>query len=161
AMWQLMMGGVFDRFPKLKLVLAEVYADWVPATIKYLDEQFEKNRKGLPARKTPSEYWSSNCVAGLSFIRKYEEEARHAIGLHTVTFGRDYPHREGTWPNTTLWLHEAFAGVPANEVKAILADNPINFFDLDRATLAKIANRIGLTLEEITGPAPAIAPALL
>ena len=43
---------------------------------------------------------------------------RHEIGIDNLCFGRDYPHPEGTWPNTLDWLHDAFAGVPENELRA-------------------------------------------
>jgi len=33
-MWQLMLGGVFDRHPNLKLMMTEVRADWIPATLR-------------------------------------------------------------------------------------------------------------------------------
>ena len=39
VMWQLMLGGVFDRHPNLRLVFTEVRADWVPTTLAQLDEQ--------------------------------------------------------------------------------------------------------------------------
>jgi hypothetical protein len=76
---------------------------------------------------------------------------RHEIGLQTITFGRDYPHTEGTWPNTADWLSHAFAGVPADELRMILGDNAIRFFNLDRTHLASIAGRIGPTVDQVTG----------
>ena len=159
-MWQLMLGGVFDRHPNLKLLLTEVRADWIPATLRYLDAIYEKNRSDLPAKRTPSEYWHSNCMAGASFIHKAEVEMRHEIGVETIAFGRDYPHPEGTWPNTKDYLHDAFANVPDNEVRLMLGENAIRFLGLDRARLADIASRIGPTVEEIKGSAE-VPPELL
>jgi hypothetical protein len=160
-MWQLMLGGVFDRFPRLKLVMNEVYADWMPATISHLDEAYERNRADLPAKRKPSEYWRENGLTCLSFVHKAEVAMRREIGLETLAFGRDYPHTEGTWPNTKAWLRDAFAGVPEDEIRAILSDNAIRYFGLDRAKLAAHAARIGFRLEEITGPGPAVDPALI
>ena len=57
-MWQLMLGGVFDRHPELKFVLTEVRADWIPALLRHLDAIFEERRAELPAARRPSEYWS-------------------------------------------------------------------------------------------------------
>ena len=51
AMWQMMLGGVFDRHPKLKLMLTEVRADWIPATLQYLDRVFEEHRAELPSSR--------------------------------------------------------------------------------------------------------------
>ena len=149
-MWQLMLGGVFDRHPKLKLLLTEVRADWIPATLRHLDAVYERNRKHLPAKRTPSEYWQTNCLAGASFIHKAEVDLRYEIGVETIAFGRDYPHPEGTWPNTKDWLRDAFGGVPENELRLMLGENAIRFLGLDRSRLADIAGRIGPSIEELT-----------
>jgi hypothetical protein len=156
-----MMGGIFDRFPKLKLVLSEIYGDWMPPALKHLDAQFEKHKGHIPAKRKPSEYWATNGINGLSFIRKCEVELRHEIGIKQVAFGRDYPHAEGTWPNTKLWLHDAFKGVPETEVRDILGENAIRVIGLDRPKLAKIAELVGPSIEEIMGSKPALDPKLL
>ncbi len=85
---------------------------------------------------------------------------RHEIGVETIAFGRDYPHPEGTWPNATDYLHDAFAHVPDDEVSLMLGENAIRFLGLDRARLADIASRIGPTVEEIKGSAE-VRPELL
>jgi predicted TIM-barrel fold metal-dependent hydrolase len=159
-MWQMMYGGVFDRHPDLKLVMSEVRLDWLPTNLSYLDALFDQHRADLPAKKRPSEYWSESCLAGASFVHKVEVEMRHQIGVGTILFGRDYPHPEGTWPNTPDWLHDAFAGVPEGELRAMLGGNAIPFFHLDRDALAAIAERIGLTVQEVSGDDP-VDPDLL
>jgi predicted TIM-barrel fold metal-dependent hydrolase len=150
-MWQLMLGGVFDRHPGLKLVLTEIRADWIPATLRHLDALYEQHRADLPARRKPSEYWSRNCLAGASFIHKAEVEMRDEIGIETINFGRDFPHPEGTWPHTKEWLRDAFAGVPERDARLLLGENLIRFLGLDRDRLSDIARRIGPPLEAITG----------
>jgi len=160
-MWQMMLGGVFDRHPDLKLILTEIRLDWIPATLRHLDAIYDEHRAALPAKKTPSEYWASNCLAGASFIHKAEVEMRHELGLHTVLFGRDFPHPEGTWPNTRDYLRDAFAGVPENELRMMLGENAITFLGLDRERLTEIARRIGPTVDDITGEAPAVRPELI
>jgi len=160
-MWQMMLGGVFDRHPDLKLILTEIRLDWIPATLRHLDEVYDEHRGELPAKKRPSEYWPTNCLAGASFIHKAEVGMRHEIGLHTVLFGRDFPHPEGTWPNTKDYLRDAFAGVPEDELRLMLGENAINFLGLDRERLAEIARRIGPTVDDITGDVPAVRPELI
>lgn len=150
-MWQLMLGGVFDRHPQLKFVPTEIRLDWIPATLRHLDKVYAENREDLPAKRLPSEYWQTNCLAGASFIHKVEVEMRHEIGIETILFGRDFPHPEGTWPHTRDWLHDAFADVPEGELRLMLGENAIRFFDLDRDRLAEIAKRIGPTVEDIKG----------
>ena len=161
AMWQVMLGGVFDRHPDLRFILAEVRADWLPATLQHLDATYVRVRDEVPARRLPSEYWQSNCLTVLSFVHKAEVEMRHEIGIETVTFGRDYPHTEGTWPNTADWLSDAFAGMPEDELRMILGENAIEFLGLDRAHLAAIAARVGPSVEQVTGRAPTLDERLL
>jgi hypothetical protein len=152
-MWQMLLGGVFDRHPHLKLMMVEVRADWIPATLQRLDAVYEEHRADVPAQRPPSEYWLTNCMAGVSFMHKSEVDMRHEIGVETIDFGRDYPHTEGTWPNTRDYLGGLFAGVSERDVRLILGENAIRFFGLDRARLAEIAERIGPTIETITGSA--------
>jgi predicted TIM-barrel fold metal-dependent hydrolase len=150
-MWQMMYGGVFDRHPDLKLVMTEVRLDWIPSNLAHLDAQFDRHRGDMPAERHPSEYWHDNCLAGASFVHKVEVEMRHEIGVSTILFGRDYPHPEGSWPNTPDWLRDAFHGVPEDELRAMLGENAISFFGLDRDDLAAIALDIGPTLNDIGG----------
>ncbi len=150
-MWQMMYGGVFDRHPGLRLVMTEIRLDWIPTNLAYLDSLFDEHRAEVPAKRRPSEYWRENCLAGASFVHKVEVEMRHEIGVETILFGRDYPHPESTWPNTMDWLRDAFAGVPENELRAMLGENAIRFFGLDRDVLAAIAEKIGPTVQDITG----------
>lgn len=160
-LWQMTLGGVFDRHPGLRLMFTEIRLDWIPATLRYLDGVFEEHRDDLPADRRPSEYWEDHCLAGASFIHKAEVEMRHDIGLNTILFGRDYPHPEGTWPHTTKWLQDAFAGVPEAELRSMLGENAIDFFGLDRTRLAEIAWRTGPSVADISATDPDIPAELM
>jgi predicted TIM-barrel fold metal-dependent hydrolase len=160
-LWQLMLGGVFDRHPGLRLMLTEIRLDWIPATLAFLDEFFDKRRDEVSALRTPSEYWHENCLAGASFVHKVEIERRYELGVDTILFGRDYPHFESTWPHTRQWLQDAFHGVPDDEVRAMLGENAIRFLGLDRARLVEIASRIGPTIAEINATEPEISNELM
>jgi predicted TIM-barrel fold metal-dependent hydrolase len=160
-LWQLTLGGVFDRHPRLKLMLTEIRLDWIPATLGYLDGVFESRRSEVPAARKPSEYWHENCLAGASFIHKVEVEMRHEIGVDTISFGRDYPHFESTWPHTREWLQDAFHDVPDDEVRLMLGENAIRFFELDRSRLGEIARRIGPTIDDVKVTDPQIRAELI
>jgi predicted TIM-barrel fold metal-dependent hydrolase len=161
AMWQLMLGGVFDRHRALRLVMTEVRGDWLPATLRHLDGVFQRSRDDVPATRAPSEIWREQCLMSLSFVHKAEVAMRHDLGVETIFFGRDYPHAEGTWPNTADWLSDAFAGVPEDELRLVLGENAVRVLGLDRAKLAGVAARIGPTAADITGRTPELDPRLL
>ena len=133
ALWQLMLGGVFDRHPELRVMFTEVRADWIPATLALLDQAFEAHRADLPTTRRPSDTWRSNCLAGVSFLHKVEIERRAEIGVDRMSFGRDYPHAEGTWPNTSDYLRDLFAGVSETDTRKILGENLVGFLGLDAA----------------------------
>jgi predicted TIM-barrel fold metal-dependent hydrolase len=152
ALWQLMVGGVFDRYPNLHFIPTEARADWVPETLAHMDARFEAG--GTPLTRRPSEYWAEQCFAGASFIHRHEVENRHAIGVRTLTFGRDYPHPEGTWPNTKDWLRAAFAGVPEEEARLILGENAMRCYGVDRERVDATAEKIGPSVDEILGAGP-------
>jgi predicted TIM-barrel fold metal-dependent hydrolase len=149
VLWQLMVGGVFDRYPGLHYVPTEARADWVPETLARMDARFA--RGDTPLTRRPSEYWASNGFAGASFIHRAEIEDRAAIGIGSLMFGRDYPHPEGTWPNTKDWLRAAFAGVPEHEARMILGENAIRCYGLDREAVDAVAERVGPEVTEILG----------
>ena len=48
ALSQTICGGVFDRFPQLRMVLVELRADWLPATLAHLSRQ-EAAAEGIAA----------------------------------------------------------------------------------------------------------------
>jgi predicted TIM-barrel fold metal-dependent hydrolase len=155
GLWQLIFGGVFERHPSLKLVLTEQRASWLLPTLQDLDsiyfcEYSAEYRTELP--RSPSEYWSTNCYIGGSFLAPFEVALRHEIGLGNLLWGADYPHQEGTWPNTLPAIRHAFAGAPEAETRRILGENALGVFDLDPVELHALADRIGPTSEEIAEP---------
>jgi predicted TIM-barrel fold metal-dependent hydrolase len=149
VMWQMMLGGVFDRHPDLMLVPTEVRADWVPGTLAYLDKRFEEIN--APVKLKPSEYFARNCAVAPSSPRAHEIAMRHEIGLDLLMFGTDYPHPESTWPNTKEWIRATFKDVPLDEARKVLGENAIRIYGFDKKVLEKVAARIGPAPEDVLG----------
>ena len=152
------------RHPKLKLVLTEQSAGWVPSVLAMLDHQYERFKTpgaaeahfgGELAKKmdlSPSEYWARNCFAGASFFRPNEAELRYEIGVDRIMWGQDYPHVEGTYPYTTEALRNTFAGIDSDEVAAMVGTNAAGVYGFDLDALARVAERVGPTVEEVAVP---------
>ena len=66
-------------------------------------------------------------------------------------WGTDYPHLEGTWPNTMEAMRETFADYPEDEIRALLGTNAAEAYGFDTKKLAPLVERIGPTLAEIRG----------
>jgi predicted TIM-barrel fold metal-dependent hydrolase len=149
ALWQLMLGGAFDRHPELRVALTEVRADWVPATLAHLDRRWAD--LGSQTGRKPSEYYALHCVATPSSPHRAEIELRHELGVSRLLFGVDYPHPEATWPNTLDWIRDGFRGVPENEARMILGENAVRFYRLDRQSLQRLAQKIGPEIGAVLG----------
>jgi predicted TIM-barrel fold metal-dependent hydrolase len=167
ALWHLILSGVFDRFPRLRLVLTEQGSAWVLPVLKKMDGVWDYMRRGrlgeldvpegaLTARR-PSEYFRENVWLGASFPSPEEAAAFHEIGLDRILWGSDYPHDEGTYPDTRRSLRAAFAAWPEAELRRILAGNIASVYGFDLDALAPVAAEVGPTVEEIATPLEAVA----
>lgn len=148
----LVWSGVFERYPNLKFVFTETGCSWILETLRVLEFKadnplFAHFKKGLSM--TPREYFQQNCFIGASFLPKHEIHNRHKIGLEKLMWGSDYPHMEGTWPNTMEYMHATYGGIPENEIRMMLGENAANLFDFDMGILQPIVDRIGPTLRDI------------
>ncbi len=159
ALAHLMAGGVFDRFPALKVVLIELRADWLPATLTHLDAHVAHVSPGLQLK--PSEYFQRNCWIAPSSPRPTEVAMRHEIGMDKFLFATDYPHPEGTWPDTFQWLRAIFRDVPEAELRLILGENAVGCLGLDHAKLRAAAERVGPRPAEISDDRSEVDPSLI
>jgi predicted TIM-barrel fold metal-dependent hydrolase len=64
-------------------------------------------------------------------------------------WGADYPHTEGTWPNSRESIAAAIAGMPEDDARRILGLNAVEFYGLDRKFLQGVADRIGPRKDEL------------
>ena len=150
----LLWSGAFERYPKLNLVMTEVGTQWIIERLRVLEF-----KAGLPFFKhfhdglslSPTEYFRRQCYIGASFMPVHEGKHRHEIGLDRIMWGSDYPHMEGTWPNTMEHLQTTFAGYPETEARALLGINALAVYDFDPAVLEPAADRIGPRLGDIVG----------
>ncbi len=155
AMWQMMFSRVFERHPKLRVVLTEQRVKWLPPLLEELDsinyDPFHTTR-GDRMAKPPSEVWRENFAICVSFMAPFEVDLRHQVGVHNTLWGSDYPHAEGTWPNTRASLRHTFSHVPEGEARAILGENAVDIYHLDGPALRALADEIGPLPEEVSRP---------
>lgn len=150
----LIAGGVFERFPNLKLVLTEQGSGWVIEALMMMDhivtDRMYAFGGGGHLSLKPSEYFRRQCWIGSSIVSRPEIELRHAIGVDKMMWGWDYPHIESDdWLTPRDNLRSVMKGVPEGELRAILAGNAVAAYGLDIDTLLPIAERVGPRLGEI------------
>ncbi|MDJ0849330.1 MAG: amidohydrolase family protein [Myxococcota bacterium] len=150
----LMWSGAFERHPKLKYVLTETGVGWVVEKLRMLEFKadnpiFKHFTRNLSL--SPTGYFEQNCFLGASFLPRHESHFRHPLGVDKLMWGSDYPHLEGTWPNSLKALCETFADFPEEEVRAILGQNAARVYGFDVDRLQPIADEIGPSLAAIRG----------
>jgi len=75
-------------------------------------------------------------------------------------FGTDYPHAEGTWPNTRDWIRIALDGVPEPEARKLLGENAARMYGIDLQSLTAHVERVGPEYSDLCG-GPPVSSALI
>ena len=121
AVTSLVIEGVFERFPRLKVVMIEGGFAWLPALSWRLDKLFERMRSEVPhLKKKPSEYirehiWVTTQPMEEPQDRRQLFDIMEWIGWDRLLFASDYPHWDFDDP------FRAFpAGLPPERHKQIL-----------------------------------------
>jgi len=151
-LWFMILGGVFDRHPDLKVVVTENGVQWLPALIRDMESFFDTHG-GAPVRSylklRPAEYFDRHVFLGGSLMHRGEAEMRDEIGVDRLMWGADYPHLEGAAPVHRLILRQVFGGLPEEDIRRILGGNAAGVFGFDEALLQEVADRVGPTVEDL------------
>jgi len=131
---QLTFGGLFEKYPNLKIVSAEADVSWMPALMGRADKYYEgRERRGhvLPLKRLPSEYMKDNIWH--SFIKD-------PVGLHSyaeaglverVMWSTDYPHPASFFPNSLQVFEDDLKDLPAYEKRKIVHDVAADLYGFD------------------------------
>jgi predicted TIM-barrel fold metal-dependent hydrolase len=99
ALANLILHGVLERFPRLRVGVVELTASWVPSFLLHIDgaSDFYTQRHGEPFRRLaerPSEYFLRQVrVAALPYEMPHRLVPK--VGEETFMIGSDWPHAEG------------------------------------------------------------------
>ena len=128
---KLIYSEMFDRFPGLKVVMAETGAGWVPHCVEHMDDHWWRNRvwseSGL--KQLPSYYWENNWM--VTFIREpFAVQNRHFLGVDSLMWANDYPHHRHDWPYSRRIIEETLAGVDPAEKRKLVGGNAVKLYGL-------------------------------
>jgi predicted TIM-barrel fold metal-dependent hydrolase len=112
----LVAGGVVDRKPQARVAVMEAGASWLPALAERMDEVYHAHF--MMARPKLSRMPSQ--IIRDQVKRSFQADracimARSVVGAGATMWGSDYPHAEGTFPNSQLVIPKLFEGLEISE----------------------------------------------
>jgi len=130
----LVLGGVFERFPELKVINVEHELSWMLYWLRRMDLTYVE-------RTTQATYRFSSDMLPSDFVRRnvyhaFQEDAigiqhRDMIGVTQLLWASDYPHAEATFPESQRILSEILEGVPQDEQDLIVGGNCARIYGFD------------------------------
>jgi predicted TIM-barrel fold metal-dependent hydrolase len=130
--------GIFERFPALKFIAAEVNVGWVPYWLQQMHMTIERpHMKGgnwypyLPT-ETPEDYLGKNIfftvLDDYFGFRMMKEDARIA---NATMWSVDYPHGVSLWGQNREFIDQLTQGMGEQTKFNILAGNAMRVFGLN------------------------------
>jgi len=127
----LIVHGVFDRHPKLRVASIENGSEWVARLIKRLKKTANQQPRWFP--NDPVDTLRQHV-----WVAPYYEEDLTAlsekIGVDRILFGSDWPHGEGL--ESPLAFTAELQGFSESDVRMIMRDNALDFLGVKAAVAA-------------------------
>jgi predicted TIM-barrel fold metal-dependent hydrolase len=134
ACTDLIVSGVLNRYPTLKVAMSEGGIGWIPFLLDRMDLHLENQTwtgldlGGLSATEVFRRNFLGCFITNPSSLR-----LRDRIGVEAIAWECDYPHSDSTWPRSpeVLWGDLEQAAVPEHERHLIAWENACRFFRFD------------------------------
>ncbi len=127
------LGGVLERFPRLKVAFLEGNGSWLPFWLWRLDEHWENPGKyeNRALRLKPSEYFQRQCFVSVECEETPVRQAVEVCGADCFVFSTDYPHYDTKYPEATAY----FLKLPLDDAtrRKILWDNCARLYDIPQS----------------------------
>lgn len=140
-------SGVLEAHPDLHFVFVETNAAWISwamdtldfytdAFVHYLDE---KGRNWVRPRlvEKPS-YYIRRQVHGTFQYDPTGVRNRDRTGVDALMWGSDYPHEEGTYPNSREYVQKLLGDLEPDEAARIAGGTAAGLFKFDPAVLVPV-----------------------
>ncbi|MCH2170211.1 amidohydrolase [Myxococcota bacterium] len=128
AQW--LWSGWPAKYPDLKITMSEGGIAWVGGLIDRLDNIMERSGYG---QGWPDPVNSPSDVLKRNFWFTMIDDpstlpTRYAIGVENIMAESDYPHGDGTWPDTQDVMHHLLGDLPVEEQRMISHENAAKLY---------------------------------
>ena len=129
AFTSLFQGGLFERFPELKIVVVETGSGWLPYWLDRMDGFFDKIGFTTPLKMRPSEYFKRQCWIVVDPDERTATYTINFVGADRFMWGSDYPHTEGE-AGALDELRENLEPLPEGVQARVLGGNAVDLYGL-------------------------------
>ena len=131
----LLVAGVFRRFPGLKIGLSEGGVGWIPFFLDRLDRHLTNHKwTGLDIGEgmSGSEIFQKHFL-GCFITDPAALHNRNRIGMDNIAWECDYPHSDSTWPRSPemLWQELMDADCKEDEINKMTYSNVADWYGID------------------------------
>jgi predicted TIM-barrel fold metal-dependent hydrolase len=132
SLLDIVLSGILDRFPDLRLVLVENEASWLPFFADQCDYYYRRfeDRNPVQLRRNPSEYFSTQVFT--TFFRDPNVSlVVGRLGPGNLMWSSDYPHGNSTWPNSRQVVEERLGTLERRDFDRLAYLNACDLYGLD------------------------------
>ena len=125
----LIVSGVFERFPRLRIVLVENEIGWLPFALDQWDYYYHRLSayRPMPISAEPSSYFRRQVFA--TFFR--DPLAGRLLdwwGTDNCMWSNDYPHGNTTWPKSREYISQHLGHLPEDVQQRLVRRNAENLY---------------------------------
>jgi predicted TIM-barrel fold metal-dependent hydrolase len=130
ALVGMVLSGMCERHPDLRVVLAESGLGWVPYVIERMERTSAKYydlTQDYKIKVAPTETFRRQVFV------TYEEDTIGVklipeIGAGNVMWASDFPHGDSTWPNSLKAIEESLGALPEADRRKIVSENAAGLY---------------------------------
>ena len=128
ACMSMIVHGVFERFPRLRVAYMEAGCGWLPSWLHRIDEHLELAELEFPGLSmNATQYFQRNCWISTECEDKFVADVVRWLGNDHIVYESDFPHPDSKYPLTV----EHFLGmdvINAEDKRKILWDNAVDLY---------------------------------
>jgi uncharacterized protein len=130
SLTSLVIGGVFERFPRLKIVSAENDVAWIPFFLFRIDKYAARGIQSIKLPMKPSEYIKRNVYATfiddpvfVNLLDWYPPD--------NIMWSSDYPHGQATFPRSQDYVARHLNKISETDRRKIVRDTAAKLYGLN------------------------------
>ena len=135
VLFDFVWSGIFDRHPKLKLVIVECEIGWLPFVLQQWDFYFRRNRN---ARPDQNDYNISRAPSDICREHVFATFMDDVVGSRALSYwgenncmwSSDYPHGNMTFPHSRAFAARQVGDLPREIQERLLSENVIELYGL-------------------------------